>query len=731
MLRGRTVKSYDARVRDPQRNFRLKAKIKATSKDTRGRDFKPLLKHAAVGAALSVLILLAWSNSFDGGFVLDNRAMILLDSRVHAATSENLGLILNHSYWASTYDVGLYRPITTLSYLLNYAILGNGERPGGYHWINIFLHMLNALLVYALAFRLLRKLWPAAFIAAVWSLHPVLTESVTNIVGRSDLLATFAVLSGLLLYLKSTESTGWRRAPWLAGLMAVTTLGVFSKESAVVILGLIVLYELTWWKERKQLRGLLLGCAALALPFLFLWYQRSVVLTSAPPLLSLTTDNPIIAASFVRGRLTAFVVMAKCLWLLVWPLKLSADYSYNQIPIATGNVQDWLAWSALLAVLIAAAALFKRSRAAFFFIGFALVSFLPVSNLFFPTGTIMAERLLYMPAIGFAGCLVLVIYWISRTIQWDALAPIALCAILAALGARTWQRNLDWHDDLALWDSAVRAAPNSFKVHLNLAAAIDNVNPGHLDPRRADQVIDETEKALAILAPLPDAMNSESAYVFGGKAYLLKGDSLQRVEPNGQTTITPESRRAYQRSLEILAKGVAIDRAFNEGYRRDELARGKAESDIHPAGMESLYYTIAATDIRLNKNDEAFTAAAYAALLSPQFTDAYAAMGDALFAENHKEDAAISFMEGFLISGDHKFLPLLRTAYSSDVDSKGCSFTDGSPFPNPSCEIVHNDYCKASSRLIKLLLEARQQSLAYEIQENALQQTGCSPEELR
>ncbi len=488
--------------------------------------------------------------------------MIQLDTRVRAATSENIGLILNHSYWATKYDSGLYRPVTTLSYLFNYAILGNGEQPAGYHWLNVFLHIINSFLVYALAFRFLRKLWPAAFIAAVWSLHPILTEAVTNIVGRADLLATFAVLSGFLMYLKSTESASWRRALWLLGLMAVTTLGVFSKESAVVILGVIVLYELTWWSERKQLRGLVLGCAALAPPFLFLWYQRSVVLTSGPPLLSLFPDNPIVAASFLRGRLTALAVMAKYLWLLVWPAKLSADYSYGQIPLATGNWHDWLAWSALLAVIIAAAALFKRSRVAFFFAGFGFVSFLPVSNLLFPTGTIMAERVLYMPAIGFAGCLVLAIYWAGRNLRWKAFAPAVLCVILAALGARTWERNLDWHDSLALWTSAVRVVPGSYKAHLGLASAINDANAGHLDTALIKHLAAETEKALAILAPLPDSMSVEPAYLFGGQAYLIKGDFMQRLQsPTNQ--LTPDSSCAFERSLQILEKGVAVDKAFN------------------------------------------------------------------------------------------------------------------------------------------------------------------------
>jgi hypothetical protein len=125
----------------------------------------------------------------------------------------------------------LYRPVTTISYLFNYAILGNRDHPEGYHWINLALHLVNVLLVYALAGRFLRERWPAFFVAALWALHPVSTEAVTNIVGRSDLMAAMVVLSGFLIYLKRTEAvTPAGRAGWLAGLSAVSIVGMLARR---------------------------------------------------------------------------------------------------------------------------------------------------------------------------------------------------------------------------------------------------------------------------------------------------------------------------------------------------------------------------------------------------------------------------------------------------------------------------------------------------------------------
>src|SRR5262245_29307472 len=218
------------------------------------------------GVALVALTFLAFSNSFTAGFVHDNKGLLLEDPRIRQVNAENIGLILHHTYWWPRGEAGLYRPLTTFSYLFNYTILGNADRPAGYHWINFLLHIGNVLLVYALARRLIREFWPSFFVAALWAVHPVLTESVTNMIGRSDLLAGLAILSGLFLYLRSTETSGWRRIGWLAGLMAVTAVGVFSKESAIVIVGVIALYEWTWWKERKQGWALLMGCLAMLPP---------------------------------------------------------------------------------------------------------------------------------------------------------------------------------------------------------------------------------------------------------------------------------------------------------------------------------------------------------------------------------------------------------------------------------------------------------------------------------
>src|SRR5438093_465077 len=89
---------------------------------------KPRLRHTLAALALGAMTSLAYSNSFQAGFALDNKRLLLKDVRIQEATGQNLRLIFKHTYWWPYGESGLYRPITTLSYLFNYAILGNGER---------------------------------------------------------------------------------------------------------------------------------------------------------------------------------------------------------------------------------------------------------------------------------------------------------------------------------------------------------------------------------------------------------------------------------------------------------------------------------------------------------------------------------------------------------------------------------------------------------------------------
>lgn len=671
-------------------------------------------------AGLCGITLLAYVNSSHGGFIIDSELLVLQDPRLQQASAENLGLIYHHTYWWPFFESGLYRPITTLSFLFNYSVLGNGTDPTGYHWINLLLHILSVLLLYAIGLRLTRSFWPSAFIAALWAVHPVLTESVTNIAGRADLLAGMALLSGFWMYLKSTDGSEFTRAAWLSGLTLATTLGVFSKENAVAILGVILLYEFAMWKERRQLKGVLFGCLALVPPLIAMWYQRFVVFADTSPPLTLFVENPLTGVEFWTARLTAIKVLAKYIWLLVWPATLSWDHSYNQIPLVHGSPQDWFAFLTVGAVVLIVAILFRKNRLAFFFVGFAFVSIVPTSNLVILIGTIMAERFLYLPSIGFAACVVLGVYELGRCLKSPVVAPVFLGVILAALGARTLARNADWNTPIAMGYSGVRAAPYSFKTHDALGSDLFESDRTFSN---IESVIAEAQKAVAILDPVPDAQNTAKPFTNAGIYYERRGTQLARRDPHGEN---PEIIRSYQKSLQLLLRARSIDKLASDRYVAREKARGKLDSEIAPQGIPQIYQNLALTYVRLGDVLSAYQPATQAKLLAPDRTD-YLLLSAILSATNRKEEAATTLVEGFLVTHNSALLPPLRNLYVGGLDPQGCAIVQSSNGPslNYSCAPVHLEVCKASAELADIYRKNQKQDVVADIENQAVEKFGC------
>jgi len=645
----------------------------------------PRTRHALAMAGLCAATLLAYSNSFQAGFSLDSRG-ILLQDRIHAATAQNLQLILEHTYWWPYGESGLYRPITTLTYLFNYAVLENGDQPAGYHEINFLLHVCNVLLVYLLARRWWKTGWKAFAVAALWAVHPVLTESVTNIAGRADLLAALAVLSGLWMYLKSAESQGARRWAWLGGLMLAAMCGVFSKENAVVLPGVMALLELS---DRKRGRALALGCLAVLPALMAMAYQRAAVLSKLPPMEIPFLDNPLAAAGFWSAKLTAIHLLAKYLGLLIWPARLSWDYSYAQIPMAAGSLADWAGWMAVAAVGAAAFLAGRFQRTVFFAIGFGFVTILPTSNLVLPIGTIFAERFLYLPAIALAICLVAVADALGRKTGYPRMAPVVLGVIGVTLAARTWARNADWRDSVTVTAAGVVTSTNSYKTHGALALALFEADPGHAN---LDRVIAEAEKSLAILDGLPDERLNSDAFLQAADYYRAKG--------------------AYQRELELLLHTRSIVQA-NHGSTA--------------AKFVELEDALSAAYLRLGDAAESAAAAAAAIGRAPRTAESYRLLAAASLVDGKAEDAAITLFEGLFATADVDLRSKLERLYQDVLGGQGCTLLAGPNGPqiNPSCEIVRRHACSAAARLIPVYTRLERQDLAIQLQRQSQAAFGC------
>jgi tetratricopeptide (TPR) repeat protein len=630
--------------------------------------------------ALLALTLIAYSNSLRAEFALDNRGLILQDPRIREATSENIALILDHTYWWPSGEAGLYRPLTTLSYLFNYAILGNQDRPAGYHAVNLLLHAANTLLLFTLGLKLSRSFWPPLWGAAIWAVHPALTEAVTNIAGRADLLAALGVLAGFLMYLKSA---GGSRRAWLAGVMLATAVGVFSKESAVVIVGVIALYEIGW---RRNWRAMTLGIVAALPPIVWMLYRRSVVLAGSPPAELPYTDNPIAGADYWTGRLTALKAIGKYLLLAIWPAKLSSDYSYPAIPLARGSTEDWIAWIAVAAAAAGIALLYRWNRGAFFWAAFAAITLAPVSNLLFPIGTIMAERLLYLPLAGAMLCVALLVF---RLPERMAIALAALAVV--GLAARSVARNANWRDDLTIAEADVGS--NSYKLHRLLALSLVTE---HGDLKRATA---EADRSVALLDSLPDRENAPDAYLLDGDLHLAGGD--------------------FPRGIALLEKCAAIDRSYDRDGRV-----AKTET--------AAYRSLSEAYLRLKDGAKARENARRALDLGPFDPTLYRQMAAVELQDQQPDRAVATLMAGMFLTGDPGLSDALLKLYSDGLDRGGCSTTNGpnGPAINPACPAVRAEICSAAVEVIHTRLHAGQADLARSHRSTFAEKYGCSVEEL-
>jgi tetratricopeptide (TPR) repeat protein len=665
---------------------------------------------------LCLLTLLAYSDSFHDGYTLDCNQLLTADARIQQDTAANIDLILHHTYWWPSGESGLYRPLATLSYMFNYAVLGNGKRSTGYHWVNFLLHLCNVLLLYALSLRLTGTRGRASAVAALWAVHPVLTESVTNMVGRPDLLAGFGVLGGFLLYLVGVEATGRQRWVALGGAAAATAIGVFSKESAVTVLGVIALFELTWWKERRQVRGRLAGFIAVAIPIAAMLYQRMQVMAAAGPASFPFLDNPLVNAGFIQGRLTAIAILARYVWRLLCPITLSADYSYAQIPLASGTLADWVSWLVVAALATLAFRAYRWNRTAFFFAGFAAVTILPTSNLLFPIGTIMAERFLYLPAIGFCACLVLCYGAVPPKAR--AAAPWLVGLLVTAYAVRTWLRNPDWRDDLHMAQALVKTSPNSFKVRRMLAVNLFRADSSH---SRLDEAIAQAEKGVAVLDPVPNADNNASSYSFAGGYYSAKGDLLRRPDGNGNLVSTPESVLAFRRAIELFDRAIAIMGWPAEDFRA-QTAGLQTSADVGRA-----YRSLAQIYLRLDNVPAAFNNATQAAVADPLSPDTYLQLSRVLIRSNQPEEAAEVLLEGSTLAPDKRLSTELVTLFKGGLDPQSCALkpTGQGYALDPGCASVRRLLCPALSNAIAVRLHTGRADLAQQLRDGELRQYGC------
>jgi len=430
-----------------------------------------------IGLLLAAVALI-YGKTLRNQFTMDDGIYILRNAQVTHPSVQGL--------FAPNKDSNVFRPLTFATFALNWRV--GGARPLGFHLFNLILHAGATLLLYLLLAALLESL-PAvkdvAFAAAlVFAVHPLHTEAVSSVVGRAELLAAGFVFAAWMLHLQD------RQIPALICFV----LALLSKESAVVFLPLLLVgdYARGTWKPRFRYGAI----AALTLVYLGVLWKLQGGRFGQPTISQL--DNPLAVIPAPWRILNAFRVAWKYVALHFYPAKLSCDYSFNSIPIYM-DLRHTL--PALLAMLAAVGAwmwaVWKRRAALILAGGIYLGAFAVTANILMPTGTIMGERLAYLPSAGF--CLLVALGWNWLRNRQRVVALAALTAVLAAFAMRTMVRNRDWQDNLNLYSAGVRVSPGSAKMHGNLGGE-------YMASAQWDLAAKEYDTALRINPDYPDVL---------------------------------------------------------------------------------------------------------------------------------------------------------------------------------------------------------------------------------
>jgi protein O-mannosyl-transferase len=409
---------------------------------------------------------IVFSPAINGTFIFDDFHLPFTDPNAAAMPAR---------FW-----IGNVRPLLMATYWANHLI--SGTQTFWYHLVNIFLHAAAAVLVYFVVRKLLEisgsaatkapasaspaKLhWIALFGAGLFLLHPLQTESVDYIAGRSEVLCALFVLSAWLLFLnRFNENTTPARA---AAIILCGAAAVLSKESGVCLAALIVASDLYF--RNGSLSAQVRKRIFLYVPGLIGLLAATIAILRA--LAHSTTAGFASGATPFEYAITQCRAIAIYLRLFLIPAGQNVDW---QLPFSHSllDVHVW-PYVFVLAVLIAAIVWFyNRAR----LVSFGLLAFLlalaPTSS-FIPVQDALAERRMYLPIVGLSIALAgAAAIGLSKALLNARLIAILASAALLLLAVISYNRSGVWSSDTLLWEDAIAKNPGNARALSNLGGAM-------------------------------------------------------------------------------------------------------------------------------------------------------------------------------------------------------------------------------------------------------------------
>ncbi|HEU5396029.1 MAG TPA: hypothetical protein VFV81_02605, partial [Verrucomicrobiae bacterium] len=362
-------------------------------------------------------------------------------------------------------------PLTTLSHMLDCQLFG--LQPGWPHGVNVVLHLFSAVLLFLVLRQMTGALWPPAFVATLFAIHPLHVESVAWVSERKDTLSGVFFMLTLALYVRYAR----RPKSWVNYLMVLAVFGIGLLAKPMLITVPLVLLLLDYWPLKRFADASIPGVTPFSrlkmLPVpvqLFAEKIPLMLVAAADGVLTLLAEkrgiqplNAFPLPARIENALISYVTQAAKMF---WPANLAPFYPFPAaFPI-------WLIAGALAFLVSTSAwAWLERRRRPYLLTGWLwyLVMLLPVIGFVQVGLQSMADRHTYLPQIGLYlivafGVSDLAARWRHRRFRLGAAAGIAI-VVLAVLAGRqaSW-----WQNNRLLWTRAVACQPESAFAHYNL-----------------------------------------------------------------------------------------------------------------------------------------------------------------------------------------------------------------------------------------------------------------------